>query len=237
MDSNKDYKKGYSVFGPEGDLHQIEHAKKVVNNSTPSIGIQVNDGIVLLSQNTKENSSLLIHNSINRIYKLDKKFAMTVSGHSTDGRILSDTIRKHIKDEKSRYGEVSDTKIIVNKISNNIQETIQSTELRPYGVSLLIGGINRDGLPRLYKIDPDGESSAWKGIAIGKDNQKIVKQIESEYDEDINLNDAVELLINIFNKSTNEDISEKMISVVKITDEHGVENVENDNIKKVINNE
>ncbi len=235
MDVNKEYRKGYSVFGSEGDLHQIEHAKKVVNTSTPSVGIQVKDGIVLLSQNTNEDSSLLIHNSINRIYKLDKKFAMAVSGHSTDGRILSDNVRKHIRDEKSKYGEISDTKIIANKISNNIQETIQSTELRPYGVSLLIGGIDRNGDAKLYKVDPDGESSAWRGVAIGKNSKTIFEQIESKYDENMDISETIKLTINTFNNSTDKNISNNMISVVKITNEYGVEEVENDIIENILN--
>ncbi len=236
MTSEKRYKKGYSIFGSDGNLHQVEYAKKSVSNSTPSIGIQVKDGVILLSQNTDKESKLLIDESIDRIHKLDNKFGMAVSGHPTDGRILANKLREYIKDEKSQYGTVSDTNILVHNISDDIQETIQSTELRPYGVSLLIGGINRNGAPKLYKVDTSGASSAWQGVAVGKNNSKILNLIENEYDSDMSLTEAMELIVNVFINYCEESISKDMISLSTITEEDGFVKQNKDIVEKLINN-
>ncbi len=232
MTNEKEYNKGYSVFGSDGHLHQVEYAKKSVNNSTPSVGIQVQDGVILLSQNTDKESKLLVDESIDRIHKLDRKFGMAAAGHTTDGRILADNLREYIKEEKTNYGEVSDTEILVHNISDDIQETIQSTELRPYGVSLLIGGINRDGSPRLYKVDTDGASSAWKSVSIGKNSSDIIEKIEDSYKEDMELDEAMELIVNSFKESTSEKITENMISIIKITND-GIVKIQKNTIKQL----
>ena len=46
--------------------------------------------------------------------------------------------------------------------------------MRPFGVSLLMAGMDEHG-PQLYQIDPSGTYFAWKASAIGKNmtNAKV----------------------------------------------------------------
>lgn len=235
MRRNKEYKKGYSIFGSDGSLHQIEYAQKSVSNSEPSIGIQCKNGIVLLSQNTSTKSSLLINESIEKIHKIDEKIGMAVSGHVTDGRILAEKLRKHTMDEKERYGHVSDTSTLVHNIAEDIQETIQSTELRPYGVSLLVAGIDYNDKPQLYKIDPSGATSAWKGTAIGKNHEKIIDYIEDEYNNDMKIDETVQLVVNSLLNNTKEDISAELLDIVTISTRNGYKKHTTDEIETIIN--
>lgn len=234
MDKNKRYKQGYSIFGSDGSLQQIEYAKKSVSNSEPSIGIQVDDGIVLLSQNTSVKSPLLINDSIEKIHKIDDSICMVMSGHTTDGRILAEKLREYATEEKSQFGEISDTSILVHNIAENIQETIQSTELRPYGVSLIIGGISYDDKPELYKIDPSGKTSAWKGVAIGQNHNEILKYIENEYNSKMNIKEAIDLAIKSLINSTENDIESELIDITTIKTNGLCEKQTNDVINKVI---
>jgi 20S proteasome subunit alpha 2 len=48
-----------------------------------------------------------------------------------------------------------------------MQEYTQSGGVRPFGVSLLIAGIDAQG-PSLYQVDPSGSYWKWKASAIGK---------------------------------------------------------------------
>ena len=43
----------------------------------------------------------------------------------------------------------------------------ESGGVRPFGVSLLMAGVDENG-PQLYQIDPSGSFFEWKASAIGK---------------------------------------------------------------------
>lgn len=49
-----------------------------------------------------------------------------------------------------------------------MQEYTQSGGVRPFGVSLLVAGMDGDGVPRLFQVDPSGAYFGWKATAIGK---------------------------------------------------------------------
>jgi len=235
MTNERTYKQGYSVFGSDGKMNELEYAKKSVDNSEPSIGIQTEESIVLFSKKSSAESSLIINDSIDKIHKIDDKLSVSVSGHVTDGRILAEKLREHYTVEKAEYGAVSDILTLVYDVCENIQETIQSTELRPYGVSLLVGGVNYDDEPKLYKIDSAGSPSEWKGIAIGKDSNKMIKYIENNYDDNIKTDEAIDLTLNAYRNSTKDTISEKNIEIVVISNKNGYNKKSKDEIKKLLN--
>lgn len=235
MDKKKDYLRGYSIFGSNGNLHQIEYAEKSVNNSEPSVGIQFENGVILLSQKNTNKSKLLIDDSIEKSHQINEKIGMVFSGHITDGRILADKLREHITEEKLQYGSITDISEIVYNISEDIQDTIKSTMIRPYGVSLLIGGVDFDNTVQLYKIDPSGAPSAWKGISIGKNCNKIQKYIEDNYTDSMNKNEALDLTIKSLIESTKNNIHAKSLDIVIITND-SYEVLSNSDVNTIIDN-
>jgi len=62
--------------------------------------------------------------------------------------------------------------------------------VRPFGVSLLIIGVDRTG-PSLYQVDPSGAFWAWKASAIGKNMVNAKSFLEKRFSEDLELEDAV----------------------------------------------
>ena len=56
-----------------------------------------------------------------------------------------------------------------------MQEYTQSGGVRPFGVSLLVAGMDGDGVPRLFQVDPSGAYFGWKATAIGKVSFRRIK--------------------------------------------------------------
>ncbi|OMH81919.1 Proteasome subunit alpha type-2-A [Zancudomyces culisetae] len=66
-----------------------------------------------------------------------------------------------------------------------MQEFTQSGGVRPFGVSLLIAGIDEDdhgnARPCLYQLDPSGAYFPWKATAIGKNMASLKSFLEKRY--------------------------------------------------------
>lgn len=72
-----------------------------------------------------------------------------------------------------------------------MQEYTQSGGVRPFGVSLLVAGIDDDNTPRLYQVDPSGTYFGWKATAIGKNYVNAKNFLEKRYQDDMELEDAI----------------------------------------------
>jgi 20S proteasome subunit alpha 2 len=71
-----------------------------------------------------------------------------------------------------------------------MQEFTQRGGVRPFGVSLLVAGVDDAG-PQLYQVDPSGSYFAWKASAIGKNMANAKAFLEKRYSEDVGLEDAI----------------------------------------------
>jgi 20S proteasome subunit alpha 2 len=79
---------------------------------------------------------------------------------------------------------------LVREVAAIMQEYTQSGGVRPFGVSLLIGGVDDDG-PQLFQVDPSGAYFAWRATAIGKNFANAKTFLEKRYSEEMELEDAV----------------------------------------------
>lgn len=62
-----------------------------------------------------------------------------------------------------------------------MQEATQSGGVRPFGVSLLVSGWDKDAGVALYQVDPSGSYWAWKASAIGKNMVNAKTFLEKRY--------------------------------------------------------
>ena len=52
---------------------------------------------------------------------------------------------------------------------------------RPFGISMLLCGHDRDGTPHLYQTDPSGTYNEWMAGAIGRNSKSVVEYLEKNY--------------------------------------------------------
>lgn len=82
---------------------------------------------------------------------------------------------------------------MVKEMASVMQEYTQRGGVRPFGISLLVAGINHDNnnAPALYQVDPSGISLQWKATAIGKNAVSAKNYLEKRWNKDMDLDDAV----------------------------------------------
>jgi proteasome alpha subunit len=191
------YDRGTSLFSPDGRIYQVEYAREAVKRGAPSVGVRTADGVVLAAQR-RTTSELMEAESIEKLHKLDEFLGAATAGHVADARQLVDDARLEAQRNRLRYGEPLGVETLTKTLSDDIQESTQFGGTRPFGASLLLGGMDGEGeaaVPRLFQTDPSGAPQEWKAVAIGANRGDIQEFLEAEWGEEISLDDGVTLAI------------------------------------------
>lgn len=65
---------------------------------------------------------------------------------------------------------------------------------RPYGVALLIGGVDEHG-PQLYQTDPSGTYCEWSADAIGSGQETAMTALKEQYHAAMSLAEAEKMVL------------------------------------------
>ncbi len=107
-----------------------------------------------------------------------------------DFRVLVRQGQKKAAAYKLTYGDTIPVLELTREIAAVMQEYTQSGGVRPFGVSLLVAGVDDEG-PQLYQVDPSGAFFGWRASAIGKGYSSAKTFLEKRYSEEMELEDAV----------------------------------------------
>ena len=179
---------GLTTFSASGKLVQIDYANNAVNKGHISLGIKAQGGCVLAAEK-RTSSPLIDASSVQKVFVLDEHVGCTYSGIGPDSRVLVDGARKSCQQYRRMYNEPMPIGQVVREIAGVFQEYTQSGGVRPFGVSLLIAGVDTTGF-HLYQVDPSGTYLAWKATAIGKNSTNARTFLEKRYSGDMELEDA-----------------------------------------------
>lgn len=87
------------------------------------------------------------------------------------------------------------TEYIARFIGTTQQKYTQRGGVRPFGLSVLVAGVNPDGKPQLWATDPSGVYSAWKANAVGRSSKSLLELLEKNYVEDCTTEAAIKLAV------------------------------------------
>jgi proteasome alpha subunit len=187
------YDRGITIFSPDGRLYQVEYAREAVKRGTASIGIRTEGGVVL-AVDKRIRSPLLEGSSVEKLHKADDHVGIASAGHVADARQLIDFARRRSQVNRLRYDEPIGIETLTKDVTDHIQQYTQVGGARPFGVALIIGGVE-DGEPRVYETDPSGTPYEWKALAVGADRGEIEEHLEDNYDEEMELGEGIALAL------------------------------------------
>jgi proteasome alpha subunit len=193
------YDRVITVFSPDGRLFQVEYAMELVNRGATILGIECSEGVVLGAEETVE-TSLEDSEGSWKIFKIDDHVAAGIVGLSSDARILIDQARIYAQSNKLTYDEPIDLEVITKRICDIKQLYTQHAGVRPFGVSLIFGGVDKTG-NRLFGTHASGAYRGYKATAMGAGRETVLNILKEEYREDMNLEDAVTLAVKCLTKA------------------------------------
>lgn len=197
------YDRVSTMFSPKGRLYQVEYAARIVEQGTLGVGIVYNNG-VLLGAEKNVPSKLLLPNSIEKIFKVDDHIGVISSGLVGDARRLVKLARQEAQENRMMFDEKIQVEALVKDISSTKQVFTQYAGMRPFGVSLIIGGIDDSGA-RLFETEPSGALAEYKAVAIGRGRRRAMEVLEEKYREKMSLQNSVQLIVEVISEAVKKE--------------------------------
>ncbi|MBI2079451.1 archaeal proteasome endopeptidase complex subunit alpha [Candidatus Micrarchaeota archaeon] len=135
------YDRAITVFSPDGRLFQVEYAKEAVKRGATAIGLVAKDVVALVAYKATH-SKLSVPESLRKIFDIDAHIAVTASGLIADARRLVDVARVDAQRHRLTYNEPATIESIARSACDLMQVYTQYGGIRPFGVSLLIAGVD-----------------------------------------------------------------------------------------------
>jgi proteasome alpha subunit len=186
------YDRAITVFSPDGRLFQVEYAMELVNRGATIMGIQCAEGVVLGSE---ENIEPLEEAEYSwKIFKVDEHVGAAIVGLSSDARILIDQARLYAQSNKLTYDEPIDVEVVTKRICDIQQMYTQHAGVRPFGVSIIFGGVDKTG-SHVFGTHPSGTYRGYKATALGAGRETVLTILKDEYRENLTLEENTKLTV------------------------------------------
>jgi proteasome alpha subunit len=186
------YDRAITVFSPDGRLFQVEYAMELVNRGATIMGIQCAEGVILGSE---ENIEPLEEAEYSwKIFKVDEHVGAAIVGLSSDARILIDQARIYAQSNKLTYDEPIDVEVVTKRICDIQQMYTQHAGVRPFGVSIIFGGVDKSG-SHVFGTHPSGTYRGYKATALGAGRETVLAILKDEYRENLSLEENTKLTV------------------------------------------
>jgi len=193
------YDRAITMFSPDGRLLQVEYAKRTVRLGNTAIGMACKDGVILVTDKRLVDK-LVVPESVEKIFKIDDHVMATGAGILSDARVLIERAQLKAQQHRVEYDSPIDCIAIVKDLCNLKQYTTQSGGLRPFGVSLLIAGIDESGMS-VYETDPTGLFYQYKATVIGEGETDVEEMLHKEYKDSMTMEEGLKLAFNMLKKA------------------------------------
>jgi len=225
LPAQQGYDRAITVFSPDGRLYQVEYAIETVRRGTIAVGIKTKEGIVIAVE--EKPRKLQISDVAQKIFQIDDHVGLAAAGYIPDARSQVDNARFFSQSNKLIYDEPVEVETIAKHLADQSQQFTQYAGVRPFGVSLIIGGVVNNN-PELYLTDPSGTYISYEAIAIGSDSDKVTDFLEKTYTNDLSLDDAGTLALAAIYLSSEEKEGTSHIRMAQIKTESGLFEIASD---------
>ncbi|MBI4141609.1 archaeal proteasome endopeptidase complex subunit alpha [Candidatus Woesearchaeota archaeon] len=228
------YDRAITMFSPDGRLLQVEYAKKTVRQGSTAIGMACSDGVLFVADK-RIVDKLVIPESVEKIFQIDDHIGATASGILSDARVLIE--RAQIKAQQNRvtFDAPVDTISIVKDMCALKQICTQSGGLRPFGVSIIVGGIDADGTPKLFETDPTGIFFQFRATVIGEGEPEIEETLYKEFNPKMTVEDGLRLALKALSNAFDKNITVDRIDAAYInSSEKKFTQVKKEKIEKLL---
>ena len=225
------YDRTATMFSPEGTILQVEYAEKTIRLGSSSIGMVCSDGVFILADK-RIKDKLVVKKSARKIQEIDSHIISSAAGIVSDARVLIERSQVLAQQHRVTYDSPIEPESIIKEISNMKQQFTQYGGARPFGVSLMIAGINK-GKSELFISDVTGNYLSYTANAIGERDDKIKEKLREKYSKDLTIKKGIKLALSIYKEIKEKDFDINLMEMSYIKNgEDKIVNLEGETLKE-----
>lgn len=167
------------TFSPQGRIFQVEYAAEAVKQGSVVVGLtsKTHAVLVAIKRNAEELSSYQ-----KKLFEVDEHVGLAIAGLTSDARVLSNFMKNQCLSQRLTYDRAMPLESLVSLIGDKAQLNTQQYGKRPYGVGLLIAGVDETGT-HLFEFQPSGMTQEMTACAIGARSQMARTYLEKNADK------------------------------------------------------
>ncbi|OYT52217.1 MAG: proteasome endopeptidase complex, archaeal, beta subunit [Desulfurococcales archaeon ex4484_204] len=171
-----------------------------VMHGTTTVGLVTRDAVILAADKRASSGFYIAHKNVRKIVKIDDHVVMTISGLVADAQMLASILQYMARNYRVSTGRA----IPVRNLASYLSLILNTNKYYPYVVQLLLGGY--DVKPRLFAIEWFGDYVEEKYAVTGSGSPVAVGVIESNYRENLSIDEATELAVKAVRASMRRDV-------------------------------
>ncbi len=222
-----------TMYSPDGRIYQVEYAIETVKRGTLAIGIKCKDGVIIAVEENPR--ALQVADITQKIFQVDQHIGVAAAGYIPDARVQVDNARFFSQSTKLTYDEPVEVETVAKHLADQCHQFTQYSGVRPYGVALIIAGVDQKG-GSVYVTDPSGTYVSYAAVAIGASSDEVTDFFEKNYKTEISLEEGATLATAAINlKSDKKDgVKHVKMSWIKL-DKKILEKIPESEIEKFVN--
>ena len=179
-----------TMYSPDGRIYQVEYAIETVKRGTLAIGVGCSDGVIIAVEEIPR--ALQEADVTQKIFQVDYHIGVAAAGYIPDARVQVDNARFFSQSSKLTYDEPVEVETVAKHLADQCHQFTQYSGVRPYGVALIIAGVDQKGIA-IYVTDPSGTYVSYAAVAIGAGSEEVTDFLEKNYKPEMSLEDGAAL--------------------------------------------
>jgi proteasome beta subunit len=174
---------------PHDNRNYPDYVAEQIKKGTTTCALTCKDGVVLAADTRASAGFFIADRHVMKIQKVDNHLAMTIAGGVADAQNLVDIMRYNSNLYRIQNKELMPIKSAARLCSN----VLFNQRFFPYYVQIIMGGYTEEEGSQIYNIDLFGSMTTEKFISTGSGSPVAYGYLESEYKDDMSVNDAYKI--------------------------------------------
>ncbi|MFP3264739.1 MAG: proteasome subunit beta [Acidilobus sp.] len=168
-----------------------------------AVGLRAKDGVVLATDKRMAYGSFVMSRNAKKVFLVNRRAGIAMSGLYAD----MGAIQRYLAAESRYYELSSEVTMSLYSVAKLLSGMLYSYKMLPFIIEALVGGIDRDGQPKIYTLDSLGSVSEDKYMAVGSGATTALGYLEDQYRDDLPVDQAEQVAINALRISMERDAS------------------------------
>src|SRR5438270_3268049 len=180
------------MYRQDNDNRYDEYIAEHIKKGTTTCALTCKDGVVLAADTRASAGFFIADKHVMKIQKIDRHIGMTMAGGVADAQNLVDIMRYNA----NIYRLTNKDPIPIKSAARLCSNVLFNQRSFPFFVQIILAGVDsakQEG--QIYNIDLFGSMTSEKFIATGSGSPVAYGYLETEFKENLTVNDAYKIAI------------------------------------------